>query len=137
MHIISPTDPTMVRVKGPENVFSDFSGFRLAARKGSCKLSTTVKRQMGRSGVMTCSSVTLRTWNFMKQGKQLTLCRGCDSSKKENATMASTIYAIWFYDRTFFVDIRWPIGAKYISRNTQNVCWNTQDLSRKNAQNVF
>ena len=61
MYIICPADPTMVRVKGPENVFSYFSGFRLAERKGSCKLSTTVKRQMGRSGVMTCSSVTLRT----------------------------------------------------------------------------
>ena len=41
-------------------------------------------------------------------------------------------------------EVRWPKGAKYVSRNTQNICWNTQNLycntqnlSQKNAQNVF
>ena len=38
---------------------------------------------------------------------------------------------------------RWPKGAKYIPRNTQNVCWktqnlfcNAQNLSLKNARNL-
>ena len=65
---ISPADPTMVRVKGPEALF-DFSPFRLAERKGSCRLSTAVKRRMGRSGVMACSSVTHESMKFYETGQ--------------------------------------------------------------------
>ena len=64
---ISLADPTMVRVKGKENLY-DFSPFRLAERKGSCRLSTAVKRQMGRSGVMACSSVTYENMKFHETG---------------------------------------------------------------------
>ena len=67
-YIISPADLTMVRVKGPEILY-DFSPFRLAERKGSCRLSTAVKRQMGRSGVMACSSVTYESMKFYETGQ--------------------------------------------------------------------
>ena len=68
IHIISPADTTMVIVKGPESLY-DFSPFRLAERKGSCRLSTAVKRQMGRSGVMACSSVKYQSMKFYETGQ--------------------------------------------------------------------
>ena len=58
----------MVREKGPENPY-DYSPFRLAERKGSCGLTTAVKRQMGRSGVMACSSVTFESMKFYETGQ--------------------------------------------------------------------
>ena len=67
-HLQTTADPIMVRVKGPEIIY-DFRPFKLVERKGSCRLSTTAKRQM-------------------EMDKRLTLLRGCDSSKKENAAMA-------------------------------------------------
>ena len=53
----------MVRVKVPETLY-DFSLFSMAERKGSCRLSNSVKREMGRSGVMACSSVTYESMTF-------------------------------------------------------------------------
>ena len=46
----------------------------------------------------------------MKLGKQLTLFRGCDSSKKENAAMVSKIYTVGLCDigdRLFFVGMNY------------------------------
>ena len=57
----------MFRVKGKENLY-DFSPYRLAERKGSCQLSTAVKRQMARSGVIACSSVTYENMKFHETG---------------------------------------------------------------------
>ena len=68
LYIISPADPTMVRVKGPENLY-DFSPFRMAERKGDCRLSTAAKRQMVRSGVMASSSVTYTSMKFFETGQ--------------------------------------------------------------------
>ena len=45
----------------------------------------------------------IRAWNFLKLDKRLTLFRGCNSSKKENAAMASKIYTMSLCDRPFFV----------------------------------
>ena len=58
----------MVRVKGPETLY-DFSSFKLVESKGSCRLSTTVKRQMGRSSVMACSSVTYKSMKIYETGQ--------------------------------------------------------------------
>ena len=60
----------MVRVKGSETLY-DFSPFRLAERKGSCKLSTAVKRQMGMGGVIACSSVTHEGIKFFETGQAI------------------------------------------------------------------
>ena len=53
----------MVIVKGPEHLY-DFSPFRLEERKGSCRLSTAVKRQIRRSGIMACSSAKYGSMKF-------------------------------------------------------------------------
>ena len=60
----------MVRVKGSKTLY-DFSPFRLAGRKGSCRLSTAVKRQMRRSSVMARSSVTYESMIFYETGKAI------------------------------------------------------------------
>ena len=94
--MISSADLTMVRIKGSETLY-DFSPFRLAERKGSCRLSSAMKRQMRRSDVMACSSLTYDSMKFYETGqldKRLTIFRGCDSSKNENAAMASKKYTI-------------------------------------------
>ena len=66
--------------KGIRSLYSDhagiygrslynFSPFRLAERKDSRRLSTAVKRQVGRSSVMACSSVTYENMNFYETGQ--------------------------------------------------------------------
>ena len=54
--------------ESPKTLY-DISPFRLAERKDSCRLSTTVKRQMGRSGVMACSSVRYESMKFYETGQ--------------------------------------------------------------------
>ena len=54
----------MVRVKGPETLY----GFS-PERKGSCRLSTAMKRQTGRSDVMACTSVTYESIKFYETGQ--------------------------------------------------------------------
>ena len=59
----------MVRIKGPEYVLSDFGGFRLVERKGSCKLCTIVKRKMGSSGAI-YAVVWRREHEFYETGQE-------------------------------------------------------------------
>ena len=53
----------IVRVKESENLW-DFSPLTLTERKVNCRFLTVLKRQMGRSGVMACSSVTCENKKF-------------------------------------------------------------------------
>ena len=68
IYVIFLEDPTRVRVIGPGMLYN-FSHFRLAERKGSCRLSAAVKRQMGRHGVIACSSVTYENVTFYENGQ--------------------------------------------------------------------
>ena len=68
IYIVSSADLTIVRVKDSETLY-DFSPFGVAERKGSCRLSTAMKRQMGMSGVMACSNVTYKSMKFFETGQ--------------------------------------------------------------------